>query len=329
MKAPVAFFLLAAALRAQPQWPPPPAKPRLSFLRELDGRQHHPSASRWQKWAALALGLEGPGRGSNQPRLRQPTGLWFQEGVLYVADPASAAVWRYDTERESASWLGQGLLRSPSGVAVAPDGRIFVADPRLGRVLIFDPNGKALGELSGDPEGLGRPAALALGAGRLYVSDPGRHRISAYGLEGIFIQSFGMRGTAPGQFNFPTFLSLDRRGRLWVCDSGNFRLQWFSRDGRYLGQLGSSGNRPGYLARPKGLALDSEDHVYTLDGALDALQVFDESGRFLLFVGQAGSAPGQFNLPAGAFMDDSDRLFVADAQNSRVQIFQYLKESRP
>ena len=89
-------------------------------------------------------------------------------------------------------------LLSPVGVAGAPDGRLFISGFPLKKVFILDGKGNVKGELEGDPEGMGRPAALAVSGKRIYVSDVKNHRIAAYGLDGTFLQAFGRRGKRPG-----------------------------------------------------------------------------------------------------------------------------------
>lgn len=323
----------AAAPPPSPQWPAAPDPPRLRYLEEirfpqaLESREKNKLGS----WLQFFLGVESEADLSNrEDSLLQPTGLFVRDGILYVADPARAAVLRYDLARRKGAWLSKpkGLtLASPVGVAASSDGRIYVLDSSLRKVFIFDAQGSPVGELRGDPLGLGHPAGLAVSDRRVYVSDVLNHRIVVFGLEGVFVDSFGKRGKEPGEFNYPTYLWFDRNdGQLWVTDSENFRLQWFDPDGKPLGLMGSAGNRPGYLARPRGVARDSEGHVYVSEGAFDALQLFDARGRLLLFVGMAGILPGQFNLPAGVGIDEKDRVFVADTQNQRVQVFQYIKE---
>lgn len=329
-----AFALLLAATAAGAlRWPPEPAAARLEFVGEFNGPRQAVSEGRWGRWTRALLGVTEAAPGARAPGgLSQPTGLSARGGVVWVADPGARGVFRYEERSGQGRWLptdGTPLV-SPVAVAAAEDGRLFVADSALGRVFILDGEGRVSGELRGDPAGMGRPVGLALGAGRVYVADAAGHRVSLYDMSGVHIASFGRRGRAAGEFNFPTYLWYEAAaGRLWVCDSGNFRVQRFDRDGRALGAFGASGNRPGYLARPRGLALDSDGHAYLVDGAFEALQVFDEAGGLLLFVGRAGPGPGEFNLPGGAFVDASDRLLVADTHNARVQIFQYLKRPVP
>lgn len=337
MKHMLAILLLISALAGAappaeapaPQWPPAPSPARIRFVSEIAGPKTA-GAGKLGGFLRALVGLDKAGDVAKD-RLVKPTGVFVSSGTVFVADPGRRAVLRYDEATGKGEWWPRSAkLLSPVAVARTPDGRLLVADSMLGKVFILDGEGKVKGELEGDPQGLGQPSGLAVSDGRIYVSDAKRHRISVYGLEGSFLQSFGRRGMGPGEFNFPTYLWWDKRtGQLWVTDSGNFRWQWFNADGRFLGKIGENGNRPGYLARPRGVALDSEGHVYGADAAFDAFQIFEPDNKFLLLVGRAGGAAGEFSMPGGVFIDARDRVFVADTQNARVQVFQYLKEVQP
>lgn len=328
------LILTAAAPPSEPpalQWPAAPQAARLRFAGEIAGPRVAGTGKVGGFLRAL-IGLDKAGE-VTADRLVKPTGLFVSGGTVFVADPGMRAVLRYDEATGRGEWWPRGVekkLASPVGVAGAPDGRLFVLDSLLKKVFILDAEGNIKGELEGDPEGLGQPAALAVSAKRIYVSDVKNHRVAVYGIDGTFLQAFGRRGNGSGEFNFPTYMWFDKKtDRLWVTDSGNFRLQWFGPDGRVGGAIGENGNRPGYLARPRGVAVDSDGHVFVIDAAFEAFQVFDDKKNFLLFVGRAGAAPGQFSMPGGIFIDGRDRVYVADTQNARVQVFQYVKEVKP
>ncbi len=321
----------AVPLEPMPQWPAAPAAARLRFLTSIEG----PKVAGVNRVGGLLrklIGLDKAGEVARD-RLVQPTGIFVRDGVVYIADPAAQRVLRFDESDGQGTWWPRSRrveFASPVSVAGSADGRLFVLDSLLRKVFILDPEGRIEGALEGDPQKLGRPAAIAVSDKYVFVSDVQNHRIAVFGLEGTFVHAFGRRGTDQGEFNFPTYLWYDKAaGRLSVTDSGNFRVQWFSPDGVYQGEFGSNGNRPGYLARPRGLARDSEGHVYLSDAAFDAVQIFNEKGRLLLFVGKAGGRPGEFSMPGGIFIDSRARVYVADTYNRRVQVFQYLKEATP
>lgn len=326
----LAVILSGAAAGPAPQWPPAPETARLRYIEEISGSRVA-AAGRLGAFLRVLIGLDRAGELSKD-RLIRPTGIFVSSGTVFIADPGRRAILRYEESTGKGEWWPHSTrqrLLAPVSMAQTPDGRLLVVDSILKKVLILDAAGKIAKELEGDPQGLGQPASVTASDERIYVSDVKNHRIAVYGMEGVFLHSFGRRGTGEGEFNFPTYLWFDKAARrLWVSDSGNFRVQWFDTDGKPLGRLGENGNRPGYLARPRGIATDSDGHTYIADAAFDAFQIFDEK-NLLLFVGRAGGAAGEFNMPGGIFIDGRDRLYVADTQNGRVQVFQYLKEVKP
>jgi DNA-binding beta-propeller fold protein YncE len=65
------------------------------------------------------------------------------------------------------------------------------------------------------------------GAGDVYVSDTGNHRIEKFDKEGNFITQWGGFGNGKGQFNFPYGIAVDARGSVFAVDSGNTRVEQF------------------------------------------------------------------------------------------------------
>jgi sugar lactone lactonase YvrE len=312
------------------EWPRQSAGPKLRFVYEFRGRLKPPARPWYIKVFRGLVGLS-PEQSVRRrtKKMHLPTAIAAANGMLYIGDVGTRGILRYDPAEKKVEWLPQGgklQLVSPVALAVHPDGRIFVADSDLGKIFILSPEGRPAGVFAEAGEHLTRPVGLALGEDRLFVSDVKRHRIAVFGLDGSFQYAIGKRGSANGEFNFPTYIHLDRKNeRLFVVDSSNFRIQWFSKDGTHLGGFGRIGNKPGYLARPRGIALDSDDNIYLSDGAFESVQVFDLKGRLLYNLGREGKTPGRFNLPGGVTVDENDRLYVADTHNSRVQAFQYLR----
>ena len=310
-------------------WPLPPEQPRVRYLATYRGLDDFKLVKRPSRFATLLLGAGDPPKLSEA--MLKPYGIAVSpSGRLYVTDTAARRVFAFDRDRRTVAFVGEGRtgrLTKPVGVAVDARGVVFVADSTLKRVFGYGANGELMiaigheGELEG-PSGLAIDRAVE----RLYVADAGKHQILAYSTrDGSLISTIGKRGGEPGEFNYPTNLSVDGGGRLYVADTLNFRIQVFDRDGRVFKTFGELGDSPGQLNRPKGVAVDSEGHIYIADSSFNNFQIFDQEGRLLLHVGQGGGQAGEFSLPAGLYIDEQDRIYVADQGNSRVQVFQYIK----
>jgi sugar lactone lactonase YvrE len=241
------------------------------------------------------------------------------DGRVAVADPGRRAVHLFDPRRSDYRRISSGLLYP---VAVAFAGKmLLVADAERRNLFAYGAEAEPVKLPVLVPE-LQRPAALAVDGRRavLFVTDSAAHEVHALPLNGGEGKVLGGRGGAPGQFNFPTHLAVDREGRLYVCDAMNFRVQVFDADLRPLRTFGRMGDRPGDLPRPKGLAVDGAGNVLVVEGYFDLVQVFTGDGQLLGVFGGSGTVPGRFWLPGGA-ATDGRLLYVADTFNGRVQVF--------
>jgi len=310
-------------------WPLPPEQPRVRYVTTYRGIDDF-KTRKMPRWKTLLLGAEDP---SSRPSdvMVKPYGVAVSRlGRVYVADTVARRVFVFDPEAKAVSFVGEsgpGKLTKPVGVAVDGEGKVFVADATVNRVFGYDLKGQ-LAIAIGREGDLDSPSGLAVDRERnlLYVADAKKHHVLCYStVDGSAVRTIGRRGGGPGEFNFPTNLTVNRSGRLYVADTLNFRIQVFNPDGGFLGEFGIQGDTPGTLNRPKGVGVDSEGHVYVADSSFNNFQIFDAAGQLLLYVGTGGTEPGEFILPAGLCVDDRDRIYVADQGNARVQVFEYLK----
>lgn len=251
-----------------------------------------------------------------------------QERVL-ISDTRSNRVHVFDRRNKEYSYIDQGgddTFLLPIGLAVDARDNVYVADGERNKIYVFKPDGKFDHVLKG-PADLARPASIAIDRGRqrLYVIDVPRHQIRIVDLateEEVGV--IGKRGDAMGEFNFPSYLAVDRSGHIAVTDTMNMRIQLLDADGRPILAFGKQGDGSGDFTAPKGVGMDGEGHIYVADGGFDNVQIFGRDGRLRLYWGGIGQKPGQFWLPTGIHVDEQDRIYVADSHNGRVQIFQYL-----
>jgi len=206
------------------------------------------------------------------------------------------------------------------GLAVDPEGNVWVTDTGHHLVFKFSPEGKLLLALGqSDKPGTGenqfdKPTHTAFGSnGDVFVTDGyGNSRIVRLNSDGKFIQEWGKAGAGPGEFKSPHAAIVDNMGRLLVCDRDNQRIQIFSQDGMLLETWS------GYT--PFGIAIDGHGMVFTADGKLNQISQLDSKGMIVRSWGKEGVEPGQFKTPHLITADKSGNLYVAEVGGRRLQM---------
>ena len=93
---------------------------------------------------------------------------------MYITESHCIKV--HDQDGRYIQQFGEGIVKSPSGIAVTSDGHIIVASYRANKISIFTPDGQCVGEV--DDLRCDRPYSLAISdEGNLYIADFGNNRI--------------------------------------------------------------------------------------------------------------------------------------------------------
>ncbi len=166
-----------------------------------------------------------------------PSGIRIYDDKLYVPEvnTGNISVFNLNGKRELfiENSNEEGLhLEKPNGLTVDEGGNIYVADPGLAVVKVFDKKGKYIKDITGKKEGEGSTMSSPRGVvvddnGRILVSDKIGHEIFGFSYKNKQTVSFGEMGTNAGQFLFPTGMFIDNTGMIYIVDSTNGRIQMF------------------------------------------------------------------------------------------------------
>ena len=328
------FGIIASSPEAKHMtWPPSEDAevPRYVFAGELTGEENFRApqekktgSSAFLHWLAGLLDFEAVPVVLQRPQ----SGVVDEDGRIFVTDASRQAVFIFDPQEgrlivwEFATKATRFI--APAGIALGMRGEAYVADSELGIVARLGPKGESIGVI-GRGE-LRHPVGLAFDAAtqRLYVVDTYGHDIKVFDADGRLLRTLGRRGEKPGEFNYPTYLTLVK-GELYVTDTMNARVQVLDVEtGEPKRVIGERGMNIGNLVRPKGVAVDEEGNVYIVESYFDHLLVFNKGGEFLMPIGGTGQGVGNFYLPSGVWVDARNRIFVSDMFNGRVVLFKFL-----
>ena len=160
---------------------------------------------------------------------------FLPDGGFVIADTDHQRVLRFDARRQLIdSWgrfgSGPGQFVSPFGVAVGPDGLIYVVDDSSCRVQVFEDDGAYVRTLAGGASLADRCTnnVVVDGDGTVYLPSGGhgaRWKITAFAPDGSIIRHIG-----DGLLREPVLVAAGPDGELYATD-GTDTLRLFTRDG--------------------------------------------------------------------------------------------------
>ena len=284
--------------------------------------------------AALALTAVVPSAADGQ----QPLATWgatgtapnqFQKlggiavdggGYVYAADYTGGGVLKYTATGQYVRTIGRPRppkhsgdplaldeIDLPEGVAIGPDGNLYVAEAggTRSRVSVWTSTGRfvrSFGDHGAGPGQLDDPKQLAVdGAGFVYVADSANSRVERFTPDGRFAASIGQGfalSAQPDQVSSPQGVAVAPDGTLYASDQQQRRVQHYAADGAFLGSFGSQGDGAGQFQATGGIAAAPDGSLYVADWSLSSIQRFS-AGAFLGRVdGGPGSAPASSPIRA-------------------------------
>lgn len=297
-----------------------------------------------------APNVDSPGSPNpSSTSLSGPAGIVVSpfDGTLYVADAGNNRILRYrrpvdqagritpdavlgqmDFTSSAAALVSATSLSLPTGLALGPDGTLFVSDTGNHRVLEY---------------------AAGAGTGAAAIR--------------VFGQPNMTTGSRPGQqsaqtLTSPQGIAVDQASNLYVADTGANRVLIFpnTRNAAVVGATASfvlgqptfasagAGAGGAGLRSPSDVAVDSTGNIYIADNGNNRVLSFDSLVFLPIGAAAAAGVLGQQNTsgtnpngtspdglptaaslfgPTGLYVDRQDTLYVGDIGNNRV--LQFLK----
>lgn len=309
------------------------------------------------------------------------------EGIIYISDTKNHLIRAIDTNGNVSTLAGApsdetdeygdpsgshqdgpaalAQFNEPRGLALAEDGRLYVADSQNGAIRIIHPGEDRQVETL--LNNLRFPTDIVIDEeGNLLISETLAHRIIRVDLDGNYtILAGGGYDTASewleggyadgqgenAQFNEPTGLALDSNGTLYVADSANQRIRAIDLDGGvttiagggttfiaetsyYTGNHADGTLEEARFHFPYGLALGADHLLYVSDTYNHVIRTLDlraEEVRTIAGLGRRGSAIGSgaeaaFDTPSSIIVTKDGLLLVTDSWNHSIRQIELLEQ---
>jgi sugar lactone lactonase YvrE len=234
----------------------------------------------------------------------QPHGLFIdRNGFIWVTDGRGKdgkghQVFKFSPEGKVLLMLGTAgiagdgpnTFNSPSDVAIAENGDIFVADGHGGST---------------------------------------NARVVKFSKDGTFIKAWGTKGSGPGEFNIPHTIALDSRGRVFVGDRGNNRIQIFDQDGKFLDEWKQFGRPSGiFIAKDDTIyVVDSESNTARNPGFQRGIRIGSaKDGKVVAFIPSNEPNPDTTTIlgAEGVGVDKMGNVYAAEV--GRQTLTKYVKK---
>ncbi len=171
-------------------------------------------------------------------------------------------------------------------------------------------------------EGLGKPYAVAVHHGRIYVSDSAERFVKVFDVAAGSYTKIGDDDQGP--LVKPLGLDVDNKGNIYVADASSKAVMVYGENGKFQRKIGG----PKVFERLSSVTVDDiGQRVLVTDiGGVSSdqhkIRVFDlVTGNHLFDLGKRGIGPGEFNLPRDVAIGKNGQIYVVDGGNFRVQIF--------
>ncbi len=280
--------------------------------------------------------------------LKRPNDLFLDEhDNLFIADEGNKRVVMCTSEGELIRIFGEKEFKQPAAVYVR-DGRLYVADPKLKQVLVFDVE---TGEIVFTLEHPGTPlygvkakfeplkVAVDAGGGMYVISKGNTNGIAQFAQDGTFLGYFGANDTNLSLMDklkrltytdeqleqlkrvipaTPTSLDMDARGLLYTVTTGVQGMKRLNMAGLNIMDETGWG-----FDNPTDIAVGEQENIFVVN-AVGYIMEYTRDGRVLFYFGgqdQDRTRTGLFVNAVAIDVDSQGNLYVLDRDKALVQRF--------
>jgi DNA-binding beta-propeller fold protein YncE len=217
--------------------------------------------------------------------------------------------------------LGSSFLSHPTGIAIDPEGNLYIVDTGNDRVVKCDGEGKFLKETGGfgsEDGQFNRPTYIATDNGlNIYAVDTQNKRVQRFDRNLNFISTIRIESSE----NFSGFgllegVAVTSGGELLLSDIEDDYVAKLDNSYAYERTFGGFGYGEGSLRDPLGISVDRKGNTYVADSQNERVVIFDLFGNFLKSLGGK-----TLRKPSGVTVGEDGLIYVANTEKNNVAIF--------
>ncbi len=212
-----------------------------------------------------------------------------------------------------------------SGIEIAPDGSVVVADTGNHQIAKYDAAGSQVwrvGAFGSGTDQFDHPRDVGIDAsGNVYVADTGNTRIVKLDPSGGWVTAW--RGPDNDRMGTPMGITVSD-DKVYVADAGRQRVRVFTTAGTQLQVMSANGACA--FSQVRDADADAQGNVYVANYTNNDILKLSPTGTCLTTWGTKGTEHGQFKNPYGVRLATdpvlgTQAVYVADSNNSRLQEF--------
>ncbi|HEY3238887.1 MAG TPA: hypothetical protein VGL92_04930 [Acidimicrobiia bacterium] len=214
----------------------------------------------------------------------------------------------------------------PSGMEIAPDGSVIVADTGNNQVAKYTAAGTQVWRIGSHGAGTGqfdnpRDAGVD-SAGNVYIADARNSRIVKLSSAGAWLTTF--KGPTGDLISFPLGVSASGT-KVYVADTGKNKVRVFDTAGTQQLAITAATGTCAFSA-PRDADGDAAGNIYLANYKVNNVVKFSPTGACLTAWGATGTGDGQFRALYGVRLATdpvlgAQAVYIADANNNRIQEF--------
>ncbi|MEI7899942.1 MAG: hypothetical protein WCK89_06790 [bacterium] len=217
----------------------------------------------------------------------------------------------------------QGLFLSPTRLALATNGNLYVTDSRAGKLFMLNTTGAVVTVTNN----LNKPLAVAVGnQGLVYVSEEGAGRVRVF--NSTLTSSPSSLGVGSNEFNLANHIAVDTtksNGWIYVSDSRANEIRCYT-NSALVKKFGTKGSGTNQFDFPAGLYFSTNQELFVVDQNNDRVQVFNSTGAYkrvfsLRVPAKDLVVTNIYGRPQGITGDNEGRIYVTDAYQGEVKVF--------